>query len=84
LGHPIPTIYRVRSDAVRAAHALLCNAKKRQEKRQERDRSMDVWTQRTIAAAFLIAAIALLLGTATYSYKEIAMLPTTSAIAKKK
>ena len=45
---------------------------------------MDIWTQRIIAAAFLISAIALLLGTATYSYKEIAMLPTNTAIAKKK
>jgi len=45
---------------------------------------MDLWTQRIAAIAFLLASIALLLGTLTYAYKEVSTLQFTSSIAKKK
>jgi len=45
---------------------------------------MDRWTQRVAAIAFLLASIALLVGTLTYAYKEVSTMQFTSSIPKKK
>ena len=46
---------------------------------------MDVWTQRLVAVALVIAAVALLVGSMTYAYKEVASLqPAAAPPAKKK
>jgi hypothetical protein len=46
---------------------------------------MDLWAQRLVAAALVIASIALLVGATTYAYKEVATLqPAAATPAKKK
>jgi len=45
---------------------------------------MEIWTQRIAAFAFLLASIALLVGTLTYAYKKVSTLQITSSIPKKK
>jgi len=45
---------------------------------------MDMWTQRLVAVALLIASISFLIGTGTYAYKELSTLPTGSVFGKKR
>ena len=47
---------------------------------------MDLWTQRLVAVALVIAAVALLVGSMTYAYKEVASLqqPPAAPAGKKK
>jgi hypothetical protein len=46
---------------------------------------MDLWTQRLVAVALVIASVALLVGASTYAYKEVASLqPAAAPPAKKK
>jgi hypothetical protein len=69
---------------MRDGPAIAANSAGSLSRKTKGDIFMDPWAQRLVAVGFLISSIALLIGTTTYAYKELAPFTTGSAAAKKK